>query len=101
MSPEYRGNPCHETAKAPTIRYSALFEFKHSINSRKSLLKGIRIRSLPQFAKNVHTLLRGHLRACHGIGCIGLFKTVEDTGCLLHRLNLIALRIPLPSAPSV
>jgi len=24
-----------------TTRYSTLFEFKHSINSRKSLLKGI------------------------------------------------------------
>jgi hypothetical protein len=46
ISAEYRGNPCYETASAPTTRYSNLFEFKHSINSRISLLSGIGVGSL-------------------------------------------------------
>jgi hypothetical protein len=77
-SPEYRGNPCHDTASAPTTRYSTSFEFKHSINSRKSLLKGIG-GSLPQFEENIDPLLRSHLSAGKRIGGFALFKGGEDT----------------------
>jgi hypothetical protein len=37
--------------KGSTTRYSTLFESKHSINSRKSLFKGIRVGPFPQFAE--------------------------------------------------
>ena len=46
---------------APTTRYSTSFEFRHSINSRKSLLKGIGVGSLSQFKEYAGSLLRGHL----------------------------------------
>ena len=85
MSAEYRGNPCHETASAPTTRYSTPFEFKHSINSRKSLFRGIGVGSLSQFKKYAGPLLRVHLSAGKGIGGIGLFKTGENTDYFLHQ----------------
>jgi hypothetical protein len=88
MSAEYRGNPCHETASAPTTRYSASFEFKHSINSRKSLLKGIGVGSLSQFEEYADPLLRGHLSAGKGIGGIGLLKAGENADYFLHDLIL-------------
>jgi len=84
ISAEYRGNPCHETASAPTIRYSTSFEFKHSINSRKSLLRGIGVGSLPQLEECINPLLRGHLSAATGIGKVGFFKGVEDADHFLH-----------------
>src|ERR1700741_2604763 len=77
-SAEYRGNPCHETASAPTTRYSTSFEFKHSINSRKSLLKGIGVVSLSQFEEYAAPLLRAHLSAGKGIGGVGFFKALEN-----------------------
>jgi hypothetical protein len=92
ISPEYRGNPCQETANAPTTTYSALFEFKHSINSRKSLLKGIRVGSFAEFAENVHSLLRAHLRAGQRIRRVGFFETVEYPNYLLHELILLRAR---------
>jgi hypothetical protein len=61
-----------------------LFEFKHSINSRKSLLKGIGVGSLSQFEEYTGPLLRGHLSAGKGIGGIGLLKGVENADYLLH-----------------
>lgn len=82
------GNPCHETASAPTTRYSTSFEFKHSINSRKSLLKGIGVGSFPQFEEYAGSLLRGHLSAGKGIGGIGLLEAGENTDCFLHNLIL-------------
>jgi hypothetical protein len=78
------GNPCHETASAPTTRYSTSFEFKHSINSRKSLLKGIGVGSLSQFEEYAGPLLRGHLSAGKGIGGIGFLKGVENADYFLH-----------------
>jgi hypothetical protein len=80
MSPECRGNPCHETAGA--------FEFKHSINSRKSLLKGIGVGSLPQFKEYGRSLLRGHLSARKCIGGIGFLERVENAYYFLHCLIL-------------
>src|SRR5580658_9434254 len=88
ISAEYRGNPCHETASAPTTRYSTSFEFKHSINSRKSLLKGIGVGSLSQFEEYAGPLLRGHLSAGKGIGGIGFIECVENAGYFLHNLIL-------------
>ena len=87
-APEYRGNPCHETASAPTTRYSTSFEFKHSIDSRKSLLKGIGVGSLSQFKEYADPLLRGHLSAGKRIGGIGLFKAGENADYFLHDLIL-------------
>src|ERR1035438_5996410 len=88
ISAEYRGYPCHETASAPTIRYSTSFEFKHSINSRKSLLKGIGAGSFPQFEEDTGALLRGHLSAGEGVGGIGFVEAGENTGYFLHVLIL-------------
>src|SRR6516164_1986742 len=78
ISAEYRGNPCHETASAPTTRYSTSFEVKHSINSRKSLLKGIGVGSLSQFEEDGDALLRGHLSAGECVCGIGLLKAGEN-----------------------
>lgn len=88
MSAEYLGNPCQETASAPTTRYSTSFEFKHSINSRKSLLKGIGVGSLSQGKKDGGPLLRGHCSAGRRVGGIGFLKTAEDTDHVLHTLIL-------------
>lgn len=88
MSAEYRGNPCHDKASAPTIRYSTSFEFKHSINSRKPLLKGIGVSSLSQLEENVDPLLRSHLPAGQGVGRISFFEAVKNTGHFLHSLIL-------------
>ena len=82
------GNPCHETASAPATRYSTSFEFKHSINSRKSLLKGIGVGSLPQFEEYRGPLLRGHLGAGKSIGGVGFLKAVENADYFLHNLIL-------------
>jgi len=70
-----------------------LFEFKHSINSRKSLLKGIGVGSLSQFEEDVHPLLRGHLSAGKGIGGIGFFKGVKNADYSLHNLILLSCSI--------
>jgi hypothetical protein len=83
-SAEYRENPCHETASAPTTRYSTSFEFKHSINSRKSLLKRIGVGPLSQFEEYADPLLRSHLRAGNGIGAIGFLKGIENADYFLH-----------------
>lgn len=115
MSAEYRGNPCHETASAPTTRYSTLFEFKHSINSRKSLLKGIGVGSLSQFEEYIGSLLGGHLSARLCIGDVGFLKGVENADDFLHgpilrclfdccgetrsaqcRRTVLTSRVPLP-----
>ena len=93
MSAEYRGNPCQETASAPTTRYSTSFEFKHSINSRKSLPKGIGVGSLSQFKEYAGPLLRGHLSAGEGIGGIGLFEAGENADYFLHGLILVGSSI--------
>jgi len=86
------GNPCHETASAPTTRYSTSFEFKHSINSRKPLLKGIGVSSLSQFEEHLGPLLRSHLRTGKGVGRIGFFKGVKNTHHSLHRLHFTPAR---------
>jgi len=80
-----------ETASAPTIGYSTSLEFWHSINSRKSLPKGIGAGSLTQFEEYVGPLLRGHLSAGNGIGGIGFFKGVENADYFLHTLILRCL----------
>jgi hypothetical protein len=61
-----------------------LFEFKHSINSRKSLLKGIWVVSLPKYAENVDPLLRGHAGALERIRRVGFFEAVEDPNYFFH-----------------
>jgi hypothetical protein len=86
MSAEYRGNPCHETASAPTIRYSTLFEFKHSINSLKSLLKDIGMGSLSKFAEDIDPLLGAHPGAGKRIRGVCLFKARENPNGFLHSL---------------
>ena len=82
------GNPCHETASAPTIKNSTLFEFKHSINSFKSRLSGICSRSFADFEEHLDSLPRGQLREEDGIGLIRRFEAVEYPDYLLHRLIL-------------
>ena len=84
ISAEYRGNPCHETASAPTTRYSTSFEFKHSTNSRKSLLNGIGVGSLSQFEEYAGPLLRGHLSAGKRVRGIGFLKGIENADYFLH-----------------
>ena len=84
ISAEYRGYPCQETANAPTTRYSTPFEFKHSTNSRKSLLSGIGVGSFPDREKNFDPFLRAHFASRKSIGCIRLFKAVKDADYFLH-----------------
>jgi hypothetical protein len=79
---------CHEMASAPTTRYSTSFELKHSINSRKSLPKGIGAGLLPQLEEHAGPLLRGHLSAGKGIGGIGFLKAVENADYFIHNLVL-------------
>ncbi len=69
-----------------------MFEFKHLINSRKSLLKGIWVSPLPKLAENVDPLLRGHLSAGQCIRRVGFFEAVEDPYDFLHLFHLIARR---------
>jgi len=45
----------------PTIKYSTLFEFKHSTNSRESLLSGIGVLPLAKIKEDVHALLGCHV----------------------------------------
>ena len=94
MSAEYRGNPCQETARAPTIMYSTWFAFKHSTNSRKSLVSGIGTRPFLDCEEYVHSLLRGHLASGESIRSIGLFKAVEYANGLFHTLYFTA-RLPV------
>ncbi len=86
------GYPCHDTAKAPTIRYSTPFEFKHSTNSRKSLLSGIGVGSLPDSEKDRDPFPRVHFASRMGIGGVGLFETTQNADHLLHRSHFTAFR---------
>jgi hypothetical protein len=52
------------------------------------LFKGIRVGSFPQFAENVHPLLRAHLCAGQRVRRIGLVEAVEDSDDFLHPLIL-------------
>ena len=70
------------------IRHSISFEFKHSINSRKSLFKGIGVDSLSQFEECGDPLLRCHSSAGESVGGISLIKTGEDADYFLHDLIL-------------
>jgi len=70
--------------RAPTIRYSALFEFKHPTNSFKSRLSGIVSRSFPNFEENIDSLARGQPRTKESIRVVGVIKAVEDLDDLLH-----------------
>lgn len=62
------------------------FEFKHSRNSRKSLLKGIGVGSLSQCEEYAGPLLWSHLSAGNGIGGIGCLKRVENGDYFLHNI---------------
>src|SRR5579863_8790656 len=84
-SAEYRGYPCQETASAPTTRYSTLFEFKHSTNSRKSLLNGIGVGSLAKLEKNVDPFLRAHSGPGTCVLRVRLGEAVKDANDSLHR----------------
>ena len=77
---------CQETASAPTIKYSTVFEFKHSINSRKSSLKDIAVGSLAKFEENSDSLLGAHRRPGRSIGRVRFLEALEDANNLLHRL---------------
>lgn len=88
MSAEYRGYPCQETASAPTTKYSTPFEFKHSTNSRKSLLSGIGVGSLPDREKDLDPFLRAHFVSRKGVRCVRFFKAVKDADNFLHALIL-------------
>ena len=95
ISAEYRGNPCQETARAPTIMYSTLFysirfAFKHSTNSRKSFVSGIRTRPFFDCEEYVDALLWSHLASGQSIRRIGLFKAVEYANGLVHTLYFTA-----------
>ena len=69
---------------APTIRYSTLFEFKHSMNSRKSLFKGIGISSFAESKEDVNSLLGTHLSTGFCIRGIRCLKAFEDPNLFLH-----------------
>ncbi len=88
ISAEYRGYPCQETAKAPTTRYSTSFEFKHSTNSRKSLLSGIGMGSLPDREKDLDPFLRAHFATRKSIGGIRFFKAVKNADDFPHSFIL-------------
>jgi hypothetical protein len=60
MSPEYVRKPCQETASAPTIKNSTLFERKHAINSRESFVSGIQETPLLDPEKDLNSLFGRH-----------------------------------------
>jgi hypothetical protein len=47
-----------ENSEAPTTRYSTLFEFNNSTNSRKSLLSGIWMATVPKFDGDANALFQ-------------------------------------------
>ena len=105
MSAEYRGNPCQQTASAPTIRHSTLFEFKHSINSLKSLLRGIWERPFPDCEEYLDALLRTHMAPRIPIRFLEAIENTDDPlhACILprplmnkfHRESVITVEIML------
>jgi hypothetical protein len=87
MSPENLGNPCHDTARAPTIRNSTSFARKHSTNSRKSFVRGIAVGPLLESEKDFHSLFGGHLPTTAIVGFLSFFEASEDADDLLHEFH--------------
>jgi hypothetical protein len=56
----------------------AIFAAINSMNSRKSLCKGIGIESLTNHKENLGALFRGHAGAFIKIGCLSVFETIKD-----------------------
>src|SRR5207247_436289 len=71
-------------ASAPTTRYSTSFEFKHSTNSRKSLLSGIGMGSLPDRKEDIDPLLWAHFASGNSIGGVRFFEALENANNLQH-----------------
>lgn len=67
---------------------STLFEFKHSTNSLKPVLKSIRVRTLAKFAEDTNALLRGHFRPRLRIRGFGFLEAVENPNRFLHQFIL-------------
>src|SRR5580658_6951936 len=89
MSAVKRAYPCHATANAPTTRYSTLFAFNDSINSRKLLLSCIGVESLPELEHHGRALLRGQAAILFRIGGIRFAEAVKNADYLLHAFHLI------------
>ena len=66
------------------MRYSTLFEFKHSTNSRKSSLRGIGERSFLDREKYVDPLLGSHLTSRKGIRRVGFLESLENANGFIH-----------------
>ena len=73
--------------ESPYNEYSTSSEFKDSINSRKSLVRGIRERSLPDREEDVDPLLGTHPVAVKRISRVGFLKTPEDADDLFHQAS--------------
>jgi hypothetical protein len=72
------------SANDPTIKYSALFEFKDSINFLKSLLKRIGKSPLPDRKKYGNSFLRTQVVSRKHICSVGFFEAFKDADGLLH-----------------
>ena len=68
------------------MRKSTLFEFKHSTNSRKSRLSGIRRTPLLDREEDFDALFRSHFAALLRIDCVGLSMRFEDANHFLHAI---------------
>ena len=84
MSPEYLGKPYQDTARAPTIRNSTLFERKHSTNSRESFVSGIAESPLLDREKDFNSLFRCHGLPLANVGFVGFVEAAENANDLLH-----------------
>ncbi len=84
MSPEYLGKPCQESASAPTIKNSTVFECKYPINSRESFVSGIPETPLLDREKHLNSLFGRHGLPFANAGLVGFFEALEDANDLLH-----------------
>src|SRR5579863_1184932 len=99
-----RGYPYQATANAPTTTYSTPFELSNSTNSRKSLLSGIWIKTVPEFDHNLNALFGRLAGVFVGIGFVGRLSTSENLNNFLHCFNCIGFGsndTPLDGAQSL
>ncbi|MCU1329591.1 MAG: hypothetical protein JWN34_4961 [Bryobacterales bacterium] len=77
------------------VRYSTLFEFNNSTNSRRSLVQGIWMSPLSQSEEQVAPLLRRQLQAEKRIRGVGVFEALEYSDCPFHCLSLTLSRLQI------
>jgi hypothetical protein len=81
------GCPCHATANPPTTRNSTLFALSNSLNSRKSLLSGIRVNPRLKLKYDGYPLFGGHRKVVADIRRLSVLDAAEKARCSFHYLN--------------